>query len=33
MAACKSLGLNAAEKQFLGSLPNNGNEHDADDRD
>ena len=35
--SCKSLGLNAAEKsdlvQFLGSLPNNGHEHDPDDRD
>jgi hypothetical protein len=35
--SCKSLGLNAAEKsdllQFLGSLPNNGHEHDPGDRD
>jgi hypothetical protein len=32
-----SLGLDAAEKsdlvQFLGSLPNNGHEHDPEDRD
>jgi len=32
-----SLGLNASEKsdlvQFLGSLPNNGREHDQDGRD
>jgi hypothetical protein len=35
--SCKSLGLSAAEKsdlvQFLGSLPNNGHEHDRKDRD
>ena len=35
--SCMSLGLNAAEKsdlvQFLGSLPNNGHEHDPEDRD
>ena len=37
MTDYKSLRLNAAEKsdlvQFLGSLPNNGHEHDPDDRD
>jgi hypothetical protein len=35
--SCMSLGLDAAEKsdlvQFLGSLPNNGHEHDPEDRD